>query len=186
VLGRRHKGVFCRTAPADELQLGVFACSISQISERLYDIAEEHDTKARNNHVENCTFEAMILRVGLNEVCRYVFLRGDDINRGEFLAGSTPRHQFDLRSFLDLPANFPLDIHFCYVSAIRQLPEIVDGGGISDYAAMDIRLAKQLSKQLEISQVGQNLLHDKHVEFGTPEARGEIQRSVYAKMTWRM
>lgn len=111
---------------------------------------------------------------------------GDDLNRGEFLAGSTPRHQFGLRSFLDLPAHCQFDVHFRYVSAIRSIPEIVEGGGISDYAEMDIRLAKQISRQLELSLVGQNLLHEDHVEFGTPEARGEIQRLVYVKAMWRM
>jgi len=111
---------------------------------------------------------------------------GDDLNRGEFLAGSTPRHQFGLVSYLDLPSNCQFDIHFRYVSAIRKLPEIVEGDGISDYAEMDVRLAKRLSSQLELSLVGQNLLHAEHVEFGTPEARGEIQRAVYAKMVWRM
>jgi iron complex outermembrane receptor protein len=110
---------------------------------------------------------------------------GDDLNRGEFLAGSTPRHQFGLRSFLDLPANWQVDVHFRYVSAIRSLPDIVEGDGISDYAEMDLRVAKQLSEQLELSLVGQNLLHDKHIEIGTPEARGEIQRAVYARITWR-
>lgn len=111
---------------------------------------------------------------------------GDDINRGEFLAGSTPRHQFGLRSFLDLPASWQFDVHFRYVSAIRSIPDIVDGSGISDYAEMDIRLARQLTQQVEVSLVGQNLLHEDHGEIGTPEARGEIQRSVYAKVTWRM
>jgi iron complex outermembrane receptor protein len=71
------------------------------------------------------------------------------------------------------------------VSAIRSLPDIVEGDGISDYAEMDLRVAKQLSEQLELSLVGQNLLHDKHIEIGTPEARGEIQRAVYARITWR-
>ena len=111
--------------------------------------------------------------------------RGLDINRGAFFAGSTPRHQFGLRSFSDLPGDFQLDVHFRYLSKIRHLPEIVNGDGIGEYAEMDVRLAKQLSKQLEISLVGQNLLHDRHIEFGTPEARGEIQRGMYIKMVWR-
>ena len=48
-----------------------------------------------------------------------------------------------------------------------------------------MRLAWQASEQLELALVGQNLLHDHHVEFGTPEARGEIERSVYGKVTWQ-
>jgi iron complex outermembrane receptor protein len=111
---------------------------------------------------------------------------GLDLNRGEFLAGSTPRHQFGLRSFLDLPANYEFDVQFRYLSAIRHIPAIVNGDGISAYGEMDMRLAKRLSKQVEVALVGQNLLHDHHVEFGTPESRGAIQRAVYAKVTWRM
>jgi iron complex outermembrane recepter protein len=111
---------------------------------------------------------------------------GLDLNRGGFLAGATPRHQFGLRSFLDLPTGFQIDIQFRYLSAVRHLPDIVDGDGISAYGEMDIRLAKQLNKQTEVSLVGQNLLHDHHVEFGTPEAQGEIQRAVYAKVAWKM
>lgn len=109
---------------------------------------------------------------------------GLDLNRGAFLAGSTPRHQFGLRSLCDLPANYQLDIQFRYLSAIRHLPDIVNGDGIPEYAEMDVRVAKQLSKQLELSLVGQNLLHDHHVEFGTPASRGEIQRGVYLKIAW--
>jgi iron complex outermembrane receptor protein len=110
---------------------------------------------------------------------------GMDLNRGAFLAGSTPRHQFGLRSLCDLPADFQFDVQFRYVSAIRHIPEIVNGDGIGDYAEMDMRIAKQLTKQLELSLVGQNLLHDHHVEFGAPAARGEIQRGVYAKIVWK-
>lgn len=109
---------------------------------------------------------------------------GADLNRGAFLAGATPRHQFGLRSSLDLPADVQFDIQFRYLSAIRHLPPIVDGDGISAYGEMDMRLAKRLSKKVEVSLVGQNLLHDHHVEFGAPAARGEIQRAVYAKITW--
>jgi iron complex outermembrane receptor protein len=39
-------------------------------------------------------------------------------------------------------------------------------------------------RQLELSVVGQNLLHDRHAEFGPPEARGEIERGVYGKIAW--
>ena len=111
--------------------------------------------------------------------------RGLDINRGAFFAGSTPRHQAGLRSFSDLPGDFQLDVHLRYLSKIRHLPEIVNGEGIGEYAEMDVRIAKQLTEQLEVSLVGQNLLHDRHIEFGAPAARGEIQRGMYVKMVWR-
>jgi iron complex outermembrane receptor protein len=45
---------------------------------------------------------------------------GSDLNRGAFLEGSSPRHQFGLRSFLDLPARFRLDTQFRHVTGFRR------------------------------------------------------------------
>jgi iron complex outermembrane recepter protein len=110
--------------------------------------------------------------------------RGADLNRGRFLEGSTPRHQFGLRSYLDLPARFQFDVMFRHLSAIRQIPQIVTGEGLDGYAELDLRLAWDGWRRVEISLVGQNLLHDHHAEFGEPAARGEIQRGVYGKVAW--
>jgi iron complex outermembrane receptor protein len=110
--------------------------------------------------------------------------RGADLNRGRFLAGSTPRHQFGLRSYLDLPARFQFDVMFRRLSAIEQIPQIVTGQGLAGYAELDVRLAWDGWRRIEISLVGQNLLHDHHAEFGEPAARGEIQRGVYGKVAW--
>lgn len=109
---------------------------------------------------------------------------GQDINRGEFFEGSTPRHQFGLRSLLDLPGNFQLDAQFRHLTAIRSIPQIVSGDGLPAYSELDLRIAWRGWSQTQISIVGQNLLHDHHPEFGTPAARGEIERSVYGKIAW--
>ena len=109
---------------------------------------------------------------------------GDDLNRGEYYEGATPRHQVGLRSLLDLPAGLQFDVHFRYASGIRRSPDVPTGEGIDSYSTVDVRLAWEASEQLEISIVGQNLLEDQHVEFGAPTARGEIERSVYAKLAW--
>ena len=110
---------------------------------------------------------------------------GTDENRGEFLAGTTPRHQFSLRSLLDLPGGLRLDAQFRHSAELEQQPEIVSGPGIDAYSELDVRLAWQASERLELALVGQNLLHDHHVEFGTPEARGELERGAYGKITWQ-
>ena len=109
---------------------------------------------------------------------------GSDLNRGVFLAGATPRHQVGLRSSLDLAAGVQLDLQYRYQSALRHIPDIVDGSGIAGYSELDFRLAKRIMSALEISLVGQNILHNHHPEFGTPEARGEIERSVYVKLAY--
>lgn len=119
----------------------------------------------------------------------YVYLdmrpHGVDRNRGVFLDGATPRNQFSLRSQLDLPGGLQLDAQFRHSTQIKREPQIVSGAGIDGYSELDVRLAWQASEQLGLALVGQNLLHDHHVEFGSPATRGEIERSAYGKVTWQ-
>ena len=110
--------------------------------------------------------------------------KGQDINRGRYYEGATPRHQAGLRSLLDLPGGLQLDAHWRYLSDIRRTPEIATGEGLDGYTELDLRLAWEAWEQLEISVVGQNLLDERHVEFGSPATRGQIERSVYAKLAW--
>ncbi len=110
---------------------------------------------------------------------------GLDLNRGALVEGATPRHQFGLKSFLDLPAGFELDALFRRLTAVRSSQDIVTGEGIPGYSELDVRLGWQGWRRLELSLVGQNLLHNHHIEFGSPDARGEIERSLYGKVVWR-
>jgi iron complex outermembrane recepter protein len=110
--------------------------------------------------------------------------QGQDQNRGRFFDGSTPRHQFGVRSFLDLSADLQLDAQLRSLSAVRRLPPDPSGAGIPGYTELDLRLAWRGWRQMELSLVGQNLLHDHHPEFGPPAQRGEIQRGVYGKVAW--
>jgi len=42
------------------------------------------------------------------------------------------------------------------------------------------------ARRLELSVVGQNLLHPSHPEFGPPgPTREQIQRALFAKVAWR-
>lgn len=119
----------------------------------------------------------------------YIYLdmqpHGQDLNRGAFLEDATPRQQFSLRSLLDLPGRLQLDAQFRHSTQLERDPLTPSGPGIDAYSELDVRLAWQASEQLELSLVGQNLLHDHHLEFGTPATRGEIERSVYGKAAWR-
>jgi iron complex outermembrane receptor protein len=109
---------------------------------------------------------------------------GRDLNRGAFLDGATPRHQFGLRSATDLPARFQVDALFRHLAAIRRLPQITTGEGLPAYSELDLRLAWHGWSKAEVSLIGQNLLHNHHSEFGAAAARGEIERGVYAKVAW--
>lgn len=89
----------------------------------------------------------------------------------------TPNRQFSLSSSADLPAHFRVDGGFRYVSEIanQQLPA---------YAELDAGLTWSPTAQLDLSLVGQNLLHHRHAEFGTPTTRREIERGLHGSVEW--
>jgi iron complex outermembrane receptor protein len=93
-------------------------------------------------------------------------------------ASSDPDRQLSLRSSLDLPAEFKLDADARYIGEIKnqQVPA---------YGEFDLRVAWQPVAALELSIVGQNLLHRRHAEFGAPAARHEIERGVYGRIEWQ-
>jgi iron complex outermembrane recepter protein len=109
--------------------------------------------------------------------------RGQDLNRGQFVDGSTPRHQLGLRSAVDV-GPVQIDAFLRRIDAIRRDPQITTGEGIPGYTELDLRVARQW-KEIEFAVTLQNLLHDQHLEFGTPAHRGGIERSVHASIVWQ-
>jgi iron complex outermembrane recepter protein len=151
-------------------------------------VQNQNLTDGRSRGVEALVTYAPVVPLRLTASYSHVDLQldpqGADLNRGRFLEGSTPRHQFGLRSYLDLPARFQFDVMFRRLGAIRQIPSIITGEGLPGYAELDVRLGWDGWRRTELSLVGQNLLHAHHAEFGEPMSRGEIQRGVYAKLAW--
>lgn len=96
---------------------------------------------------------------------------------GSSAAAHDPNRQFSLRSSLDLPGQIEFDAAFRYVSHIANQR-------VPAYGELDVRLAWHPASNLEFSLVGQNLLHQRHVEFGDPATRQEIERGMYGKVTW--
>jgi len=95
-----------------------------------------------------------------------------------------PKNQVFLRSSMDLPQNLEFDTTSRWIDSLR-----INNGPVAatvpSYFELDARLAWHPVKNLEISVVGQNLLHDQHVEYGFPNSTQEaICRSVYGKITW--
>ena len=91
------------------------------------------------------------------------------------------QHQFGLQSSMDLPGRVQFDLGLRYVDS---LPEI----SIPSYVELDARLAWRPSRNVELSIVGQNLLHGSHLEFKPTTIniqQTEVQRGVYAKITFR-
>jgi iron complex outermembrane receptor protein len=88
-----------------------------------------------------------------------------------------PNHQILLRSLLDLPGHFEFDNTLRYVSRI-------DNQSVPAYGELDSRLGWRPSTAMEVSILGQNLLHRRHAEFGALAGRREIERGVRVKVLW--
>jgi iron complex outermembrane receptor protein len=78
---------------------------------------------------------------------------------------------------VNLPLELRLDGGLRYVSRIanQQLPA---------YTELDARLTWSPTTQLDLSLVGQNLLHHRHAEFGTAATRREIERGLQGAVEW--
>ncbi len=95
--------------------------------------------------------------------------------------GVSPRHQFSLRSSLDLSARLQWDAWLRHVSQItlHRIPA---------YTTLDMRLAWKADRNLTLSLVGLNLLDSRHPEFGSSfvlSRESEIERSFYARVDWK-
>ena len=90
------------------------------------------------------------------------------------------KHHALLRASIDLPRNLQLDVTFRYLSRLDNVVVAVPG-----YTEMDLRLAWLATEKLELAIVGQNLLHAEHPEIGVEAVRQEIERSAYARISWR-
>ncbi|HXJ56597.1 MAG TPA: TonB-dependent receptor [Verrucomicrobiae bacterium] len=93
----------------------------------------------------------------------------------------SPHHQFTIQSSMDLPWHLQLD------TLLRYVDEVTDVS-VPSYLSLDVRLGWQPLKNLEFSVTGQNLLDDRHPEFGptvVPIQRTEVQRGIYGKILFR-
>lgn len=96
----------------------------------------------------------------------------------EVLEGDSPRHQLNLRSYLQLPGGVSFDAFAYYVD---RLPN----QDIPSCLRLDLRLGWRASESLELSAGVRNLLDGAHAEFRgrEPEPR-QIERSVYGTIRW--
>lgn len=99
----------------------------------------------------------------------------------EDFQGSSPQHQAQLRSHVDLSHGLSWDASMYIVS---ELPN----QSVTAYTRIDTQLKWKLAERADISLVGQNLLHNDHLESMddlTLVNSSLIKRSAYAKFTWR-
>jgi iron complex outermembrane receptor protein len=104
----------------------------------------------------------------------------EDIGTAPFIVGASPRNEGTVQSALDLPKSFQLDLTYRYVGALPAEKVLA-------YSTGDARLGWRLSRQVDLSLIGENLFRPWHVEDGGEPAGPlvGIKRSVYARLTWR-
>lgn len=94
--------------------------------------------------------------------------------------GSSPRHQVVVQSFVNLPKKLQFDQTYRYVSALPAQT-------VASYQTMDARIGWSISRQLEVSVGGRNLLRPHFAQYGSdPGGLVETKRAVYANVVWRI
>lgn len=92
-------------------------------------------------------------------------------------AGNDARHRFLLSSALNLTVRLEIDATLRYMGA---LPD----PRVPAYTALDLRLAWRPNQRLEVALIGQDLLDQRHPEFGAPGTRREIEHGALLKAVW--
>jgi iron complex outermembrane receptor protein len=108
----------------------------------------------------------------------------------DLLEGTSPAHQASLRSGISLAEHWQLNLWLRYVDAITCLDSTNLVGGaipIDSYFLFDANLIWTPTKNLELMLAGQNLLEPSRLQYALEVATPptEIERGVYAKLTWR-
>jgi iron complex outermembrane receptor protein len=117
----------------------------------------------------------------------YTFLRMDIYRDADSLdvssadpEGASPRHQFSVRSAIDLPKNIEQDFTWRYVGAL-------EGLAVPSYFSLDAHLGWSPTSRLRLSIGGQNLTNNQHLEFRpdfiatTPTV---VKRTYQVTATW--
>ena len=99
------------------------------------------------------------------------------------IANESPKHQFQIRSFLNLTRTLDWE------TTILQVAGLKDGGdgATPGYTRVDARLGWRVGEAVEFSVVGQNLLSPAHAEYHDAFSilHSLVARKALAKVTWR-
>lgn len=93
----------------------------------------------------------------------------------------SPRNQLSLRASLDLPGDLSGSVMLRHVGSLKD-------GLVPAYTEADLRLTHPLAPGLDLSLIGQNLLHARHLEFvenGYPVAISYVPRTVSGEVRYR-
>jgi iron complex outermembrane receptor protein len=99
-------------------------------------------------------------------------------NSGGVSEANDPRHLFSIRTSIDLPSRMQADAMLRHVSSLPS-------PAVAAYTELSARLGWQVSNHLDLSLIGQNLLHDRHEEFAAGTPRELFERGLSLRGTIR-
>ena len=103
--------------------------------------------------------------------------------------GSSPRNQVMAESLINISKRFEFDQTLRNVNALpaQSSSNVLPSVSVTGYFTADARLGLHITRELELSIDGQNLLQPHHAEFGGDPGRlVGIERCVYGKLTWKI
>jgi iron complex outermembrane receptor protein len=92
--------------------------------------------------------------------------------------GDDPDYQFSLRSSVNIGPAVTFD------AALRSI-DALPNPGVPAYTELNARIAWNITKQLELSLSGFNLIHPQHIEFTQVPASVEVPRSYLVNAKYR-
>jgi iron complex outermembrane receptor protein len=104
---------------------------------------------------------------------------GTDVSAEKTNEGGSPRHQWQVRSSVNLPAGWSTEWFLRSVSALAT-------GPVSGYVTSNARIAWQATPRVDLAIVGQDLHQGHHLEWpGGTGGMVEVPRSGYLTVTWK-
>ena len=98
--------------------------------------------------------------------------------------GSSPHHQFSLRSAMELGPDWDFDVWVYHVGKLREQGRVA--ADVPAYTSLNLRLAWAAAPGIELSVSGHNLLEQRHLEFFGEAFLNpvEVDRSVMGQLRW--
>jgi iron complex outermembrane receptor protein len=92
--------------------------------------------------------------------------------------GNDPSNIFKLRSYINVTGRIEIDAFFRYYTALPNPP-------VDAYGELDARAGYRIRPGWDLSLIGSNLLHPRHLEFRAGTAPETYERSVTVRSIWR-
>lgn len=130
------------------------------------------------------------LHAGYDLLNEHIYVKAGQVDEtGALNETADPQNQLFFRSAMDLPKNLQFDADLRWIDKLTINSGPTGGpvaGTVPSYFELNCRLAWHPTSRLELSLVGENLLHSHHPEYGFPSpSREEIERSIFGKVACR-